>query len=216
MTTERLFDSDPYADKFTAAITYIGEDYLILDKTLFYPESGNQAGDTGYINNVTVKNTQLDDKDNIYSNIRHYMDVSSFQVGQSVSGCIDSEKRQLTMRLHSAGHIVEYVLSQWPSYLSSEGSFVSHEKDRTDYLLRENITAESIKDLEGQVNDFISRELPIIFQTEGNIRYWICDTITMKCCGTHVSNTREIGPFRLTRKNKGKGLNRVETYLLNN
>lgn len=218
MKTERLFDSYPYSDKFTAKIVYIGdslgEDYLILDKTLFYPDSGGQVGDSGFINNVIVNYVGLDDDNNSFSDIRHYMDVSCFQVGQSVFGCIDTTKRLSIMRLHSARHIVESILSQWESYISTGSSLVSDKKECTDYLMREDISSGSLRVLELQANNFIHQRIPISAQTEKGVRYWVCGTAKAKCCGTHVGNTAEIGTIKLSIKNKGKGINRIELRLL--
>lgn len=218
MKTERLFDSYPYSDKFTAKIVYIGdslgEDYLILDKTLFYPDSGGQVGDSGFINNVIVNYVGLDDDNNSFSDIRHYMDVSYFQVGQSVFGCIDTTKRLSIMRLHSARHIVESILSQWESYISTGSSLVSDKKECTDYLMQEDILSESLRALELQANNFIHQRIPISAQTEKGVRYWVCGTAKTKCCGTHVGNTAEIGAIKLSIKNKGKGINRIELRLL--
>ncbi|TBL72345.1 alanyl-tRNA editing protein [Obesumbacterium proteus] len=218
MKTKRLFESYPYSDKFTAKIVYIGddlgEDYIILDKTLFYPNLGGQVSDSGSINNVIVNHVGLDDDNNSFSDIRHYMDVSYFQVGQSVLGCIDTTKRLSIMRLHSARHIVESILSQWKSYIFTGSSLVSDKKASTDYLMWEDISSESLRVIELQANNFIHQSIPISAQTEKSVRYWVCGTAKTKCCGTHVGNTAEISTIKLSIKNKGKGINRIEIRLL--
>ncbi|MBI6548663.1 hypothetical protein [Xenorhabdus lircayensis] len=88
------------------------------------------------------------------------------------------------------------------------------EKDRTDYKMSESITPESLASLETQINNFIFQENEITFTKEDGLRYWHCCNIKMLCCGTHVSNTKEIGKIKLSRKNKGKGINRIETILI--
>lgn len=87
-------------------------------------------------------------------------------------------------------------------------------KECTDYLMREDISSGSLRVLELQANNFIHQRIPISTQTEKGVRYWVCGTAKMKCCGTHVGNTAEIGTIKLSIKNKGKGINRIELRLL--
>ena len=47
--TQKLYWDDPYAIEFNAKITFILKGGIILDKTLFFPFSGNQASDKGVI-----------------------------------------------------------------------------------------------------------------------------------------------------------------------
>lgn len=87
-------------------------------------------------------------------------------------------------------------------------------KECTDYLMREDISSGSLRVLELQANNFIHQRIPISAQTEKGVRYWVCGTAKAKCCGTHVGNTAEIGTIKLSIKNKGKGINRIELRLL--
>lgn len=218
--TERLFDLLPKESVFNAEIIFIGEDYIVLDRTLFYPFSGNQQCDTGVINERIVTDVTIEILDNpaeklsMNAPIRHYLDVGGFQVGQSVTGNIDFSTRFKTMRLHSASHLVEYFISQTSEFISAEGSFVCPEKDRTDYRLSSNITADELAILEDKVNQFIANGELIDFTMQGDLRIWQCAGISMPCCGTHVANTLEIGSVKLTKKNKGKGINRIEITLV--
>ncbi|AYN30382.1 alanyl-tRNA editing protein [Buttiauxella sp. 3AFRM03] len=217
-TTIRLFDEHPYESMFTAKVSKIGDDYIILDQTLFYPTSGNQECDSGSINNKPVNDVAMDcDHESPFSLetlIKHFIDVEGFQVGQQVECVVDFDRRLKTMRLHAASHLVEYFISQLNTFISVEGSFVSHEKDRTDYQLSEKLDQEALQELEKRVNDFVAEEHTITFGVSKGMRIWACKDITMFCCGTHVSNTREIGAIKLSRKNKGKGINRIEIHLL--
>lgn len=218
LNTIRLFDIDPYASIFDAQVIYVGDDYLILDRTLFYPFSGNQHNDTGIINGKAIEMVSYDELPggliDFNSPVKHYMDVAGFCVGQKVRGEIDSNKRMKTMRLHSASHIVEYFISCLGSYISTEGSLVNDEKDRTDYKLSTSLTAQDLIKIECDVNEFIKDNREIHTSINDGVKKWICDPINMVCCGTHVQNTKDIGTIKLSRKNKGKGIYRVETYLL--
>lgn len=217
--TKRLFDENPYDSFFYAKIIYVGSDYVVLDQTLFYPLSGNQQFDKGTLNGIEVTFVEADSKnDNLLdfnSPIKHFVDISSFKVGQKVEGIIDINSRRKTMRLHTASHIVEYFVKQMDDFISVEGSFVNDEKDRTDYRFAKNLVPETLKQLENNVNKFIEKSKDITFKQEGNIRIWCCGDIKMPCCGTHVNNTSEVGKIILSRKNKGKGINRIEIHLEN-
>jgi len=221
ISTIRLFDDAPYQEKFRANVIFVSDDYIVLDKTLFYPTSGNQDCDLGTINYVSVSSVSLklqeQDRNSYVSlnhPIKHYLDTSVFYVGQNVEGVINMNRRISIMKLHSASHIVEYFISKLDGFKSVEGSFVSMEKDRTDYKFDIGLTKDIVKKIESDVNDLILQNNDITMSTSAELRYWHCDNIKMLCCGTHVHNTNEIGKITLSRKNKGKGINRVEIKLV--
>ncbi|EBJ5652461.1 alanyl-tRNA editing protein [Salmonella enterica] len=218
LTTKRLFDAYPYGNEFTAKIIFIGDEYIVLDQTLFYPLSGNQDHDTGLIEGREVTAVNVDSTEegklDFSAPIKHFLKIDGFTVGQHVSGKIDWIRRLNTMRLHTASHLVEYFLSRYPDFLSTEGSFVNSMKDRTDYMLANNLDPRSLGVLEQEVNDFIKQAHPVTFEFQDEVRIWCCAGIRMACCGTHVNNTEEVGQLKLSRKNKGKGLNRIEIQLI--
>ncbi|WP_413740344.1 hypothetical protein ACL2XQ_09820 [Sodalis sp. RH14] len=219
ISTERLFDHAPYDSTFKAKVISIGPDYLVLDRTLFYPLSGNQVNDSGRINNIDVTNVLCKDNNvgdyiSLESQIWHYMDISSFHINQEVDGIIDIQNRLLTMRLHSASHLVEHFISKLSGFVSVEGSFVNYEKDRTDYKFTTSLTIDDLNNVGEEVNNFIAKHIKIETKISNGIKQWICGDIKMLCCGTHVDNVSKIGKVKLKRKNKGKGIYRVETYLL--
>ena len=47
--TEKLYWDAPYETTFTAEVIEVTPEGIILDKTLFYPEGGNQISDKGVI-----------------------------------------------------------------------------------------------------------------------------------------------------------------------
>ncbi|MEG1212390.1 MAG: alanyl-tRNA editing protein [Leclercia sp.] len=217
LTTKRLFDENPYEFQFDANVTFVGDDYIVLDQTLFYPFSGNQDYDTGTIEGQDVTAVYLDTSDqgklDFSAPIKHLLITDDFAVGQRISGSINRARRATTMRLHTASHLVEFFIKQNPDFLSVEGSLVNSAKDRTDYLLAKNIDPQGLAELELQINNFINQGHPIKFEYEDGLRIWCCNEIRMPCCGTHVLNTSEIGQIKLSRKNKGKGVNRIECHL---
>lgn len=47
MTTQALFREDAYLTQCEAIVQAVGDDGIRLDRTVFYPLGGGQAGDTG-------------------------------------------------------------------------------------------------------------------------------------------------------------------------
>ncbi|MBS7631500.1 alanyl-tRNA editing protein [Candidatus Bathyarchaeota archaeon] len=210
--TERLYNIDAYIKRFDATIIGLNDEGVILDRTSFYPEGGGQAGDTGFINRFRVKDTRF-----IGDEIVHILEESRrLNVGERVKGEIDWERRYNIMRLHSAAHIMEFFLFKTFGTLRRIGSYVNEVKDRADYEYDGKMSVEALKVVEAETNRFISESHPIVIYLDPsnvNLRIWKCSWMEMPCGGTHVKNTREIGSIRLKRKNPGRGVERVETYL---
>ena len=102
--TERLYWDQPYDTKFDAEIIGIEQDGIILDKTLFYPEGGNQASDRGVIisQGNTLKVDHVLKKD---ESIIHHISESfgeKLKIGDKIEGEIDWEYRYGIMRAHSS------------------------------------------------------------------------------------------------------------------
>ena len=100
---------------------------IVLDATPFYAEAGGQVGDTGFLssgrNRATVTNT-------IYRGtaITHLieMETGSLQVGDKVEALVDLEKRALTMKNHTATHLLQAALQKvLGPHVKQAGSLVS-------------------------------------------------------------------------------------------
>ncbi|MFP3317999.1 MAG: alanyl-tRNA editing protein [Thermoplasmata archaeon] len=198
---------------FIAKVVGIEENYLILDQSAFYPQGGGQVGDTGKINEIRVLNTIKKD-DTIYHEME---DISPFIVGMEVKGEINWERRYMIMRHHSASHIVEYfIIKKFPWVRPYSSGLVDEKKDRQDYLTEIPFKEEDLKIVEDQVNSFILEDHEIKTWTDENgIRHWVCEFIEMKCSGTHVKRTGEIGRIKIAKgKKPGRGRERIETWVI--
>ena len=83
---------------------------LVLDKTIFYPRGGGQATDQGFLFTDIWKGkvSQVLLKE---GKILHYVEGDQPpSVGTLVKGTLDWNRRYLNMRLHSAGHVVDFAL----------------------------------------------------------------------------------------------------------
>ena len=129
---------------------------------------------------------------------------------------IDWPRRYQLMRLHFAAELIlELISRQFP--WEKVGAHISEHKARIDFRCPENISVAFPKLLEAY-EKIIEADLPIEkgFSDETNQRrYWKIEGFAeVPCGGTHVKSTGEVGMVRLKRENPGKGLQRVEIYLL--
>lgn len=115
MKTKLLYLGDSYLKTMEAQILEVQEEApgkwrIILDKTVFYPMGGGQSTDQGMLKSDSWEGQvyQVMMKD---GEVWHYINSQSApQVGMQVQGEINWERRYKHMRLHSAGHVVDFAL----------------------------------------------------------------------------------------------------------
>jgi Ser-tRNA(Ala) deacylase AlaX len=216
--TRKLYWEDPYQVEFDAVVLKIDGNRVILDKTCFFPKGGGQVGDIGEINGVKVVDTQ---KDETYT-VTHILEKEPpFKVGDLVHGKIDWERRYKIMKLHSAAHIVYYLMQEvfGETCKPSSSGLLDDKKDRSDYFFTDKLDLNKLKRVEEKANEIISKGYEIQTwsdEQDPNRRYWKIEIFpVMACGGTHPRNTREIGRIRLDRgKKPGSGRERIEISLI--
>lgn len=120
--TEALYLVDSYQAGATAKVEAVGDTYLILDQTIFYPQGGGQPSDKGVIKSESgelhVKTVEYNG-----GQIKHIGTVKgSLSVGDQVSLAIDWDLRLKHMQLHTAGHLVDLVARQlYPTLIPIRG-----------------------------------------------------------------------------------------------
>jgi alanyl-tRNA synthetase len=127
---------------------------LILDPTPFYAESGGQVGDTGQLIKGTSRSMVLN---TFYRGtvISHFvqMETGSFQVGDKVEAVVDLDKRRLTMKNHTATHLLQAALRKvLGSHVKQAGSLVSPDRLRFDFTHYAPLTDSEIQKIEDLVN----------------------------------------------------------------
>ncbi|HTN49287.1 MAG TPA: alanyl-tRNA editing protein, partial [Burkholderiaceae bacterium] len=123
MSTEALFRSDAYLQSCDAVVTRVGDDGVELDRTVFYPLGGGQAGDSGRL--VLTDGTPLrvvDARkarraDTTPDDTVHLLDPASgwqqrLAPGTPVRAEIDWDRRYRHMRFHTATHLLCAVVRQ--------------------------------------------------------------------------------------------------------
>jgi Ser-tRNA(Ala) deacylase AlaX len=218
MSTKKLFWDDPYQTKCTAIVTNINAHKVKLNQTIFYAFSGGQGSDEGTIDGIKVIEAKKEgDKENIID-IEYILECQPpFKVGDQVEVIIDSERRRKLRNLHSAAHILYYLVIEMLGPITIVGSNISPDKARMDFLYDQALN-EKIASIEQKVNHFIQEDHIITMKNDKekkDLRWWMCENWKMPCGGTHVKSTKEICSIRLKRVNIGKGKERIEIYLEN-
>ena len=223
----------PYVTQFEPTVTAIEGTDVVLSETYFYPEGGGQPADRGMLSGIPVVDVQSRD-----GTVRHTLDAEpSFEVGQEIAAVIDDSFRTYAMRAHTASHTIYGAGRRLFEDIGYGGFDISAEKVRVDFETSTDIDDQTLVELERLTNRAVWDSRPVSWEQlpkeEALEREEIAfnaatqegvmddaDTIRVvtvedwdiaACGGTHVSNTREIGPVTvLERSNPGEGLTRVE------
>ncbi|NVM38357.1 MAG: alanyl-tRNA editing protein [Candidatus Lokiarchaeota archaeon] len=227
--TEKLYWDNAYETKFTAKVISINEEGLVLDKTLFYPESGNQASDVGSLK-IKEINFKVEKVTKNAENILHHIS-SDFKniinIGDLIEGEIDWDYRYGVMKAHSSQHIFsaviknKYNIDTVRAILNFEDVFLQISQ-KLDYKQLKNILTEvnricatnnlkvnsriiSRKEAE-KTSEKIRSDIP----SESQVRLIEIEDLDLVCCGgTHVKNTTEIGTIFIYEFKKGNEIRYV-------
>lgn len=137
---------------------------LILDQTAFYPMGGGQPTDQGKLEGDGWKGDvfQAMMKD---GEIQHYVNAKiPPTTGMKVKGAIDWGRRYKNMRMHSAGHVVDfamYVLGYSPAPLMP----MKGDHGKKPFIVYEGIVNKDIKqELQDKSNELIKKNLKITWE----------------------------------------------------
>ncbi len=114
MSTELLFREDAYLKSATARVLSVSARGIELDRTVFYPLGGGQAGDSGVFvrgngERLTISDTR---KGEGAAQVVHIPSAGStaLEAGEAVMLEIDWPRRYRLMRLHTALHLLSCVV----------------------------------------------------------------------------------------------------------
>jgi len=226
MQTDTLYAFDSSIREFSANVVAVEGNEVALDKTAFFPGGGGQPHDTGTLHLgdhswqvVSVR------KDEHY--VWHTLVGAELPtIGGQVLGILDWERRYLLMRTHTALHILSAVAFR--DYGASvTGGNMDPGEGRLDFEIH-NFSPELAQEMIRKVNDEVdqAREvsvyhlpreeaftLPDLIRTKTNL---VPEGVTQVRIveiagldrqadgGTHVANTRDVGPVTLV-KTRSKG-----------
>lgn len=222
-----------YKDNAEVDVAAEGENVVIvLDKTPFYAESGGQVGDTGVI--ASGENTAVV-ADTIKSE-GHYLHIAaieqgSLSKGDTVCAKIDKERRLSIMRNHTTAHLLQNALRKvLGDHVHQAGQLVSEKSCRFDFSHFSAMKESELAEVERIVNSEILSSIPVTTEempiAEARklgamalfgekygdvVRVVTADESIEFCGGTHVSNTSQIGLFRIISESSvAAGVRRIE------
>jgi alanyl-tRNA synthetase len=210
-----------------------GELYqLVFNLTPFYPESGGQVGDRGYLeapNGDIIHILDTKKENNLIVHISKNLPKNPSETFMAV---VDEESRKKTMANHSATHLMHQALREiLGTHVEQKGSQVSPTHLRFDFSHFGKMSDEEIKKVEDFVNERIAEKLPLIEKRnipieealkEGamalfgekygdSVRTIRFGDHTELCGGTHVENTADIWQFKILSESAiASGIRRIE------
>lgn len=146
-----------------------GEEFAIIcDQTVFHPQGGGQPADQGTIksSSASFHVCHVVKRDGVVEHIGSFADENKFDIGDQVHMAIEKERRIINARLHLAGHLIDYALSDLglkgelvPSggNLSPQGPYVDYTV--TNPQLAIDAVSNVMKGLEEKCNEMISQDL---------------------------------------------------------
>jgi len=226
-----LAPDSPDVTGFDATVQRIDGRAVVLDETYFYPESGGQPADRGFLDGVPVTHVREMD-----GGVIHELEATpAFDEGDTVEGAIDPDFRTYCRRAHTASHALFGAGRRLFADLGYGGFGITEEKVRVDLATPTDVDDAALVELERLVNrvvwdsrtvtwEQVPREAAlgrddVAFNAATEEGVTDADEVRLveiegwdvaACGGTHVGNTREIGPVSvLDRSNPGEGLTRV-------
>lgn len=211
----------------------VSGEYVILDRTPFYAESGGQVGDTGLLEvgptSLPVADTQRDG-----GVIAHRISGSVPEIaGRKAKARVNAERRLAVMKNHTATHLVHAALRQiLGTHVHQAGSLVAPDHLRFDFTHHTAVEKAQLEDIEALVNEKIREDIRLTHHRNipfdeakkmGALMFFgdkYGDRVNVVqfgefskefCGGTHVPSTAEIGFFRFRSEGSvSSGTRRIE------
>ncbi len=218
-----LFYTNPYLREFDATVVACTEGKkgfeVVLDNTAFYPEGGGQPADLGTLGEAKVSDVRRQN-----GVIIHFTD-KALEVGATVHGVLDWERRYDNMQNHTGEHVLSGVINHAFGY--ENVGFHMHD-DAITIDMDGQMTDDDVKAMEKAANDMIKADIAVDIsfpsaeeraamgfrskkELTGKVRIVNIPTADCcACCGTHVKSTQEVGIIKVLSASKHRGGTRIE------
>ncbi|HII72645.1 TPA: alanine--tRNA ligase, partial [Candidatus Woesearchaeota archaeon] len=205
---------------FEAKVLKVDGEYVIIDKTAFYPTSGGQMHDVGEMNGKHVEDVFKQG-----AVIVHKVPGHGLKKGDNVKGRIEKERREQLAKHHTATHIVNGAARKvLGRHVWQAGAAKTLEKSRLDITHYDSLSKEEMEKIEEEANKIVKKGVKInkrlIPRREAEDKYgfalyqggavpgkmirvveiegWDVEA----CGGTHLDNTSEVGEIKLIKSSK--------------
>ena len=219
--TEQTYYADAYVKEFDAKVLKVANgEYVVLDRTYFYPEGGGQPADHGFLVFDDAK-AEVDDVKKAGRVIVHKIKGSSApKEGAAVKGVLDWNKRYALMKAHTATHLVNGAARRvLGDHVWQHGTQKGIESTRLDVSHYRRLKPEEIHKIENLANQAVLADFPVTTvwmpRSEAESRYGFRlyqggavpgkdirvvktgDWDVEACAGTHLKSTGEIGFLKI-------------------
>ena len=211
-----------------------GQALLVFNQTPFYAEMGGQVADHGVVKNANgdIVATVLDVQKAPNGQPLHKVELhASISLGQVYTLELDTKRRNGVEKNHTATHLLHAALHNIiGEHATQAGSLNEQDFLRFDFTHFEAVTAEELRRIEEEVNEQIWNAIPVVtVETDidtakemgamalfgekygKEVRVVTIGGYSIELCGgTHVSNTSEIGIFKILKEEGiGSGTRRI-------
>jgi misacylated tRNA(Ala) deacylase len=159
--TQTLFREDAYLAECSATVTAVTEQGVVLDRTVFYPLGGGQAGDAGWLlladgREITIADTRRGKNDqgqftdavchlpalaDPAASVLELLLRAGLKPGDLVTARIDWPRRHRLMRFHTATHLLCHLVPQLVNGCSITPDYARLDFNMTDPLDKDALTA---------------------------------------------------------------------------
>ncbi len=219
--TELLFYKNEKQKDFSAKVLKIIDNNVILDKTCFYPTSGGQLYDIGYLNDNEI--ADVFKQGNIIVHV--LKDKPKFKENSIVKGKINWDRRYQLMQHHTTTHIINAAARKvLGNHVNQASAFKDVNKARLDITHYQSLSEDEIKKIEDEANKIVAKKIKVeksfMSRDEAEKKYGtliyqggvvpgknirivnIKNTDVEACGGTHLDNTSEVGKIKILKSTK--------------
>jgi misacylated tRNA(Ala) deacylase len=223
--SEALFREDAYRRETEARVVRTEAGGIVLDRTVFYPRGGGQAGDAGILQlaagrEIVVCDTMKGEGAEILHVPAPGQEalIGELEPGNIVTARIDWERRHRHMRFHTATHLLCAIVPHQTNGCSITADYARLDFDMVEPLDREHLERELARLVAGGhavrtvwITDEELDAKPELVRTMsvkpprgvGRVRLLEIEGVDLQPCGgTHVANTREIGALKVVKIEK--------------
>lgn len=219
--TKILYYDDYKLLKFNAKVFKVVGDFVVLEKTVFYPTSGGQLHDIGSINGKDVKEVFRQGGVIIHRMKRGH----GLKKSMEVKGEINWLRRLRLSQQHTATHIVNAAARKvLGGHVNQAGAKKTEERSHLDITHYQLVNVGELKKIENLANKIVDKGIKIenmlmprnIAEKRFGMRIYQGGAVPGKmvrvvnipgvdveaCGGTHLNNTKEVGKIKILRTGK--------------